>query len=50
MYDNKEYRTAISIGISCFPKDGKDFYDLFKRADSALYRVKLQSKNNFCIF
>lgn len=49
-YDNKEYRTAISIGISCFPKDGKDFYDLFKRADSALYRVKLQSKNDFCIF
>lgn len=49
-YDQKNYDIRISIGISCYPSDGNQFYDLFRKADSALYRVKLKEKNDFCLF
>jgi len=32
---------TISIGVSVFPGDGKDFHSLFEKADKALYRSKL---------
>lgn len=50
VFENKEHQTKVSIGISCFPKDGTSFYELFAKADSALYRVKQQDKNNFSIY
>ena len=40
---------CISIGLSCYPGDGTHFYDLFRRADSALYRVKERGKDGFYI-
>jgi diguanylate cyclase len=36
-----------SIGISLFPSDGRDKETLIKNADTAMYRVKEQGKNNF---
>ncbi|WP_367618683.1 EAL domain-containing protein [Paenibacillus andongensis] len=36
-----------SIGISLFPADGRDIETLIKNADTAMYRVKEQGKNNF---
>lgn len=36
-----------SIGISLFPTDGRDIESLIKNADTAMYRVKEQGKNNF---
>ncbi|MDQ0155525.1 EAL domain-containing protein [Robertmurraya andreesenii] len=48
----KDYELHItgSIGISMYPADGKDADTLIKRADTAMYRVKDQGKNNFAIY
>lgn len=50
LYDKKRYDVHVSVGISCYPFDGTRFYDLFRKADSALYRVKLKEKNSYCLF
>ncbi|MEG0617260.1 MAG: diguanylate cyclase [Oscillospiraceae bacterium] len=39
---------SVSVGIACYPSDGTQFYDLYRRADSALYRAKELGKNAFC--
>jgi diguanylate cyclase (GGDEF)-like protein/putative nucleotidyltransferase with HDIG domain len=36
---------TISMGVACFPKDGKDPTELIHRADLAVYRAKLQGRN-----
>lgn len=41
---------SISVGGSLCPIDGLQFYDLFRRADSALYRAKARGKNQSCMF
>lgn len=41
---------GFSIGIARYPCDGIQFYDLFRRADSAMYNVKYKGKNNYQIF
>ena len=38
-----------SIGISLFPRDGTDFYNLFRQADSALYLSKAQGQGGYCV-
>ncbi len=41
---------TMSIGISLFPDSGKDFNQLIKNADLALYLAKESGRNNFKIF
>ncbi|WP_191018260.1 diguanylate cyclase domain-containing protein [Treponema zioleckii] len=41
---------TASIGISLFPNQATLFKSLFKMADTALYHVKNNGKNNFAIF
>lgn len=41
-------RLTISIGVSHFPSDSSDIYDLMNLADTALYQAKNQGRNK-CI-
>ncbi|MFB6469474.1 EAL domain-containing protein [Cytobacillus sp. Hz8] len=45
-----ELHITISIGIAVYPYDGEDPDTLIKHADTAMYRVKEQGKNNFAIY
>lgn len=38
---------SCSIGIALSPEHGSTYYDLFRRADQALYRAKAEGKNVF---
>lgn len=44
----KETNITISIGVSCYPKDGIEAQELIKNADLALLRAKRQGKNTVC--
>lgn len=45
--NGNELYVSASIGISIFPRDGKDMDTLIKHADVAMYHVKDTGKNNF---
>jgi diguanylate cyclase (GGDEF)-like protein/putative nucleotidyltransferase with HDIG domain len=42
---NEPVRVTVSMGVSCFPDDGKDPNQLLHHADLAVYRAKLQGRN-----
>lgn len=42
-----EPEISVSVGISIFPDDGKDFMELYNTADKALYFVKQKGKNGY---
>lgn len=44
---NYKLNTTASIGIACFPEDGKALSSIIKNADSALYDAKEKGKNNY---
>ncbi|MCB8748545.1 EAL domain-containing protein [Rhodoferax sp. U2-2l] len=48
--DTTELVSTLSIGIALYPYDGLDFETLSKNADTAMYRVKQASHNNFAFF
>jgi len=47
MLTGGEYHVTASIGVSTFPKDGKDTQTLLKHADIAMYRAKDLGRNTF---
>lgn len=49
-YYSAEVEISASVGIAFSPKDGVDFEDLYKKADSALYYIKSTGKNNFAFY
>ena len=49
-FAEQEIFVTPSIGISLFPKDGDNAEVLLSRADSAMYRVKENGRNNFLFY
>lgn len=48
--DGLHWHISASIGAALAPADGTDFEILYKKADSALYRVKKAGKNNYAFY
>ncbi len=48
--DAFELFVTASIGISVFPRDGRDSVTLLRNADNAMYRAKNQGKNVYQFF
>ncbi len=46
----KQLTVMCSCGVSFAPKDGKNFLQLFDKADKALYRVKNSGKHGVCVY
>jgi len=44
------FETTMSIGISCYPRDGEDCWTLVQHADMAMYHAKQSGKNQAAIF
>lgn len=49
-FSGKELNVGISFGVSFYPDDGTDFNKLKKHADTAMYKVKNEDKNSYCIY
>lgn len=45
-----EVNIGVSIGVSLFPDNGKNFDELTKNADAAMYKAKESGRNQFCYF
>lgn len=48
--DAHKFGICCSIGISIYPKDGKDAQTLMKNADATMFRVKEQGRGGFQFF
>jgi diguanylate cyclase (GGDEF)-like protein/PAS domain S-box-containing protein len=48
--ESKALSVAASIGISVYPNDGRDFVELLKNADAALYHAKESAKGTWRLF
>lgn len=46
----EEIHSSFSIGVACYPEDGRSLDDLFRSADQALYRGKREGKNQVRLY
>jgi diguanylate cyclase (GGDEF)-like protein len=49
-FGGKEVGITASLGIACYPSDGKETRDLLERADEALYRSKQGGRNRTTVY
>lgn len=45
VFQEQETGVTASLGIACYPSDGKTVQDMIEQADSALYRSKQEGRN-----
>lgn len=52
IFHNRKHKLPMScsIGIALAPEHGKTYYELFNRADQALYWAKAKGKNSFVFY
>lgn len=50
LIDHCELNVTASIGMAMFPSDGEDVATLCKNADTAMYRVKKNGRQDYCFF
>ena len=43
-------KMSVSIGAALYEGQEKDYSEIFKKADSALYRAKADTENRFCLY
>lgn len=43
----KEFVVTASIGLACYPHDGRDFASLMKNADTAVHAAKREGRSSF---
>lgn len=48
--EGHDIHLSSSIGIAFYPRDGRDFYSLFRHADQALYHVKNTGKIGYAVY
>lgn len=48
--DNKSIYISASLGVAVHPKDGKDFEELLRNADTAMSFAKVSGKSNYKFF
>lgn len=46
----ENFYVTLSLGVCAFPKDGKTYDELFKKADKCLYIAKEKGKDRFIIY
>ncbi len=47
LIEGRELSVSCSIGVSVFPRDGRDVQTLLRNADTAMYKAKEFGRNNF---
>lgn len=45
-----EQKVSISIGIALYDGHEKNYSEIFKKTDTALYRAKADPANRFCLY
>lgn len=48
--EDREFYSSISMGVACFPEDGRDVNRLLQCADTAMYYAKRSGKATACMF
>lgn len=48
--DKSQFTLTSTMGLSCYPKDGLNYDELFVTADKALYRGKLKGRDCYIIY
>ncbi len=49
-FDGKLIETSVSVGLACYPRDGRSIDAVQARADRAMYRAKEQGRNQVVQF